>query len=614
MLYTLLHPTKDRLRFLVAVVALLTWTVPVHGQNPPGTATAPQDPPDRPTQQNDGKPTSPPAPSAKNDPNAEVTVQDSGTTFRLRVNLVQVHVVVRDAKGNPVGNLKQEDFLLYDQGKLQPISLFTLETRQTRREKAEAAALTEANNLELTSGDNKILPDRFIALFFDDSHLSLEDSRYAQKEVSKFLETVAPTDRVGIFTASGQLTRTFTNDKAALDRTMMALVPRPKYVPQFRACPDISHFEADEIVNKMNQQVFDVVVEETLQCRYDGDRNKIGDARRVVQMAAPKALIEGDAENEYVYRSIEDTLRRLAGMPGERVMLLVSPGFLLTTQTHEMLEVEERANRANIVFNTLDVRGIYAPDVQGDITRANSDTLRTVGFKTTFRVESQTQQAYVLADLAYGTGGAFFHNSNDLAAGLSTLGSAPEASYVLGFSPQSQNMDGSFHVLKVKITGKRKFAVQSRRGYYAPQKLDSPRQQAKDEIQEAVFSRDEIQDLPMEMQTQFTKMDPSAVKLNVLSKLQLQGVHFRKAGGRNIDNLTVATAIFDANGNFVVGAQKTLEMKLEDATYQKLLQGGLTVKSSFDLKPGKYLVRQVIRDSEGSQMAARNGAVEIPDY
>jgi uncharacterized protein (DUF2141 family) len=75
----------------------------------------------------------------------------------------------------------------------------------------------------------------------------------------------------------------------------------------------------------------------------------------------------------------------------------------------------------------------------------------------------------------------------------------------------------------------------------------------------------------------------------------------------------VATAIFDANGNFVVGAQKTLEMKLEDATYQKLLRGGLTVKSSFDLKPGKYLVRQVVRDSEGSQMAARNGAVDIPN-
>ena len=52
-------------------------------------------------------------------------------------------------------------------------------------------------------------------------------------------------------------------------------------------------------------------------------------------------------------------------------------------------------------------------------------------------------------------------------------------------------------------------------------------------------------------------------------------------------------------------------MKLEDATYQKLFR--ITVKSSFDLKPEKYLVRLVIRDSERSQMAARNGAVDMPD-
>jgi hypothetical protein len=54
-------------------------------------------------------------------------------------------------------------------------------------------------------------------------------------------------------------------------------------------------------------------------------------------------------------------------------------------------------------------------------------------------------------------------------------------------------------------------------------------------------------------------------------------------------------------------------MNLEDATYQKLMQGGLTMKSSFKVKPGKYLVRQVVRDTEGSQMAARNGAVEVPN-
>ena len=54
-------------------------------------------------------------------------------------------------------------------------------------------------------------------------------------------------------------------------------------------------------------------------------------------------------------------------------------------------------------------------------------------------------------------------------------------------------------------------------------------------------------------------------------------------------------------------------MKLRDTTYTRLSSSGLTVKSSYDVKPGRYLVRLVVRDDEGAQMAARNGAVIIPD-
>jgi hypothetical protein len=47
-------------------------------------------------------------------------------------------------------------------------------------------------------------------------------------------------------------------------------------------------------------------------------------------------------------------------------------------------------------------------------------------------------------------------------------------------------------------------------------------------------------------------------------------------------------------------------------TFARLSRSGLTVKSSFDVKPGTYMVRLVVRDGEGAQMAARNGAVVIP--
>ena len=192
------------------------------------------------------------------------------------------------------------------------------------------------------------------------------------------------------------------------------------------------------------------------------------------------------------------------------------------------------------------------------------------------------------------------------------IGSAPEVSYVIGFSPQNEKMDGSYHSIKVKLTGKQKYEIQARRGYYAPRKLNDPKEQERQEIQEAIFSRDEIMDLPLELQTQYFKKDQSEVQLSVVSRLQLKGMHFRMADGRHNDSLTFATAIFDDNGNFVTGGEKILQMRLLDTTYEKVLRTGVTLKSSFDVKPGKYLVRQVVRDSEGSQMAARNGAVDIP--
>ena len=89
-----------------------------------------------------------------------------------------------------------------------------------------------------------------------------------------------------------------------------------------------------------------------------------------------------------------------------------------------------------------------------------------------------------------------------------------------------------------------------------------PVEAAKQEIQEALFSQDEIRDLPVDLHTQFFKTDNYQAKLAVLTHVDIKGVHFRKADGRTRDDLTVATAIFDENGNYVTGGEKIVEMKL----------------------------------------------------
>jgi uncharacterized protein (DUF2141 family) len=90
-------------------------------------------------------------------------------------------------------------------------------------------------------------------------------------------------------------------------------------------------------------------------------------------------------------------------------------------------------------------------------------------------------------------------------------------------------------------------------------------------------------------------------------------MQFHKAEGRNFNNVTVATVIFDDNGKFIMGGEKLVKMRLLDSSIERYGHTGFVVKSTFDLKPGKYMVRQVVRDSEGAQMAAQSATVVIPN-
>ncbi len=299
-------------------------------------------------------------------------------------------------------------------------------------------------------------------------------------------------------------------------------------------------------------------------------------------------------------------------MPGQRIMVFVSPGFIPTTLELETSELVDRATKANIVINTIDARGLYTPDM-GDIGDPYRDPPQVAGYKASYRVAAQLAQEDVLLQLADGTGGTFFHNRNDVDEGLREAGAAPALTYLLGFSPQNMKLDGSLHTIKVSFVHKTNYKIQARHGYFAPRHVVDPVEAAKQEIQEALFSQDEIRDLPVDLHMQFFKTDNYQAKLAVLTHVDIKGVHFRKADGRTRDDLTVATAIFDENGNYVTGGEKIVEMKLLDPTYDRLMRSGLNLKTSFDVKPGTYLVRQVVRDSEGSQLAARNGAVVIPN-
>jgi VWFA-related protein len=557
----------------------------------------------------------PATPAPAND-SSEVTTRDTPPTFRVRVNLVLVRAVVRDATGKVVTNLKKEDFQLSDNRKLQVISTFSMETPESHKV-ASTTKPTDPSAEVNPSGDSTAaiaaLPQRFVAVVFDDTDMLNEDVVWVRSAATRLFTSLAATDRVGIYSTSGQVTQEFTQEHGLLQKSLLGIVPRPVAGNGFHECPDISYYQADRIQNFQDTQAMAVATEDALQCAFGGDTRFTSQAQALATSTSLRALSSGDAQIEYVYRHLEQIMRRLAGMPGQRVMVFVSPGFVITSMLNlESSSLVDQANRSNIVINTIDARGLYTPDLLGDISDPPHDSQRTIGIKSSYRIQAQSAQSDILAQLADGTGGTFFHNRNDIDEGIRQATVAPATSYLLGFSPQNMKINGAYHTLKVSLTGKQKFSIQARHGYYAPRTIADPAEAAKEEIQEALFSQDEIHDLPVELQTQFFKKDPSEARLAVLTHVDVKGIHFRKAEGRNRDDLTVATAIFDENGNFVAGGEKIVQLKLLDKTFDRLSHSGFTLKSSFDIKPGTYLVRLVVRDAEGAQMAARNGAVSIP--
>jgi hypothetical protein len=298
-------------------------------------------------------------------------------------------------------------------------------------------------------------------------------------------------------------------------------------------------------------------------------------------------------------------------MPGQRTIVLASPGFFVPEQQSELEDVMDRALQSNIVINAIDARGLYTISAGIDASRRGSAPASASGLETLYEIAGASADADVMGELADATGGIFFRNNNDLDEGFRRAAAAPEFYYVLGFSPQNLKLDGKFHKLQVKLDPAADFTLQARKGYYAPKHAPDANEEAKQEIEDALFSQEESHDLPVELHTQFFKLGEDQAKLAVLVHLDVRQLHYAKAEGRNRDDLTVVSALFDGNGKFISAVEKVLEMRWKDETLESKLASGVTLKSNFDVKPGAYLVRLVVRDS-GGELSAENGAVEIP--
>jgi VWFA-related protein len=533
----------------------------------------------------------------------------NGGVIRTQVDLVEVPVVVRNGKGAAVPGLTRDNFEVQDSGKKREIAAFSVETF-TRSGMAKSTEAAPAAAPSPVAPAPKAIPlKRVIALVLDDLNTDFADLRRGKSAAQKFVaESLAPGDLVGVFTTALSPPVTFTTDAQKLQKTIEAVQPHPMYADDSMQCPRIRAYDAYLIVNHLDNEVMAAKVAELRACQPG-----IRDPERIVTGMAQTTWESARRVTENTLRSISGIVAAMSKLPGQRIVLLTSGGFLSGDTEEQMQELSIQALHSGVVINSMDLRGLYTVIPGGDASE-----MRPVGrvprgaqiteAKMAGRTASASEDG--LAVLAFSTGGQFAHNSNDLAGGLQRIGAVPEVLYVLGFAPTDVVRDGKYHPLKVRLTGGAHGSVQARMGYTAPSKEVPAEQVHQRDFDRLMLGSDTPSDVAIKITTGPGLADDGPA-CGIKTWIDIGQLDFETKEDRRTQKVTITAALLDAAGSFVAGRQGEAQLALKQTTFDRMATGGLTLSLSVPAEPGSYNLRVLVQEGLKGKTTAVSRSVEV---
>jgi VWFA-related protein len=548
-----------------------------------------------------------PLQAQKTKPNQEPS-DKSRFTFKLPVDVITVNAVVTDQKGKAVTDLTQSDFQIYEDGKPQSIQTFALESfkpvhlrNQTPEKTADTAAIKEASNPTRP---------RMISIFIDDSTTtSIDYFPRLVKALEKYVQQdLGPWDQAAILSSSGRVNYAFSSDKQLLLEEINTLLNKLHITGiALSDCPKLSDSQAQSIAQW--GEVGGDVIQEVIAC---AKLDAMTDRKAAIQIAKSIALAAARSQNQQaMYRSrtlllaLRQHFRSLKHFQAKKELILFSTGFLSDDLKFELQDVVDQALHSGIIINTAGIRGLFNPYFM-PAGQKNISSSQQVAYK-----DDSLEKETPLGQLAYETGGIFFHNNNDMYNGLQEITNRESIYYVMTYSVSPRKADAEYHHIKLEVS-RPGLTLAYRNGYYTPKEELTFERRKKEDILEGLRAPGNLNEIPIELGYNYYQEDDTHYDVSFVANVNIRGVRFLDEDSRHRNLFNVVVAVFDEENHLVDGKEKSIDFKLTDSSYENLLGKGLSASVELRLTPGHYKIKAVVREGVQGKMGSLTKAIEIP--
>jgi len=534
--------------------------------------------------------------------------------FRSGTELVLVNVVVRDKSGAIVRNLSRDDFTVTEDDKVQTVSSFDFEelapspadkngaasaaqaapSRAGERAPASAAQAPEilspiatpvrsAQALADRSAPPKVdmRGRRLIVLFFDLSSMQPEELERAVKAAHDYVEQkLSPADLIAIasFSTSLQVVQDFSADRAQL-----ALAIDGFGANNAAGFADGTTGDAEDTPDSGNAFTAD-----------DTEFNLFNTDRRL------------DA--------LQSLAGQLSGIDQKKSVIYFSSGMSQQGQDNQvqLRRTVDRANRANVSIYAADMRGLSALVPGGDATQGSRRGTSTFsGASTRNQFSSQAATQDTLTTIAEDTGGRAFFDSNSFGQVFDRVVNDTSAYYVLGYTSTNSARDGRFRRIKVRLK-RSDLKLEYRSGYYAPRDFaHSTKDDREQQLQDQLASDLSSTDLSTHVSTAYFRLADTRYFVPLSVVVPGYQLPITKSTDRNKATLDVLGVVRDEQRRPIGRIRDTVRLSTDAA--DELKKKTVQYETGFEMPPGKYRVKVVVRENQDGTFGSYETEVVVPD-